>query len=192
MTQWNKLTDEDRERAMKSMPDMLEGFLNTWGWLHFAKAIEDICKEKNAAPAPDVQPAIYPEEARQMGLEEVAYYTHPPAADVQPVGYFNGEFGSHDGNRIWFKVIASDAIPTAGSAIYAKELVCDCAAKDMPFGRCCKAPNFSTCKSKLQVDQWNINIRNSVDKLLEQAGFAPDSSVRHQLAMMKLSEGKIK
>jgi hypothetical protein len=83
MTQWNKLTDEDRERAMKSMPDMLEGFLNTWGWLHFAKAIEDICKEKNAAPAPDVQPAIYPEEARQMGLEEVAYYTHPPAADVR-------------------------------------------------------------------------------------------------------------
>ncbi len=34
-------------------------------------------------PAPDVQPAIYPEEAREMGLEEVAYYTHPPAADVQ-------------------------------------------------------------------------------------------------------------
>jgi len=128
----------------------------------------------------------------RKGWNVAPLYTHPPAADVQPVGYFNGEFGSHDGNRIWFKVIASDAIPTAGSAIYAKELVCDWAAKDMPFGRCCKAPNFSTCKSKLQVDQWNINIRNSVDKLLEQAGFAPDSSVRHQLAMMKLSEGKIK
>lgn len=37
----------------------------------------------NAAPAPDVQPAIYPEEAREMGLEEVPYYTHPPAEDVQ-------------------------------------------------------------------------------------------------------------
>ena len=37
----------------------------------------------NSAPAPDVQPAIYPEEARQMGLEEVPYYTHPPVADVQ-------------------------------------------------------------------------------------------------------------
>ena len=35
-----------------------------------------------AAPQPDVQPAIYPEEAREMGLEEVPYYTHPPAADV--------------------------------------------------------------------------------------------------------------
>ena len=38
-----------------------------------------------AAPAPDVQPAIYPEEARQMGLEEVAYYTHPPAPQLRPL-----------------------------------------------------------------------------------------------------------
>jgi hypothetical protein len=34
-------------------------------------------------PAASVQPAIYPEEAREMGLEEVPYYTHPPSADVQ-------------------------------------------------------------------------------------------------------------
>jgi hypothetical protein len=47
---WSALTDEDRKRAFDSMPDMLEGFLKTWGWLHFAKAIEEICKEKNAAP----------------------------------------------------------------------------------------------------------------------------------------------
>jgi hypothetical protein len=39
----------------------------------------------NSAPAPDVQPAIYPEEARQMGLEEVAYYTHPPAPQLRPL-----------------------------------------------------------------------------------------------------------
>jgi hypothetical protein len=45
------------------------------------------------------------------------------------------------------------------------------------------------CKQDLHVDQWNCNIRDSVDRLLEQAGFAPDSSVRHQLAMMKLSKG---
>lgn len=25
---------------------MLEGFFKTWGWLHFAKATEEICKEK--------------------------------------------------------------------------------------------------------------------------------------------------
>lgn len=46
---WIALTDEDRERAMQSMPDMLDGFLKTWGWLHFANAIEAICREKNAA-----------------------------------------------------------------------------------------------------------------------------------------------
>jgi hypothetical protein len=31
---------------------------------------------------------------------------------------------------------------------------------------------------------WNKSIRDSVDSLLEQAGYQPDSSARHQLAMM--------
>jgi hypothetical protein len=44
---WNALTDEDRKRALESMPDWLDGFLKTWGWLNFAKAIESICREKN-------------------------------------------------------------------------------------------------------------------------------------------------
>jgi hypothetical protein len=46
-------------------------------------------------PAPDVQPAIYPEEAREMGLEEVPYYTHQPASpDVQPVAWmYTLEYG---------------------------------------------------------------------------------------------------
>jgi hypothetical protein len=47
---WRSLTDADRERAFNSLPDMLDGFLKKWGWLHFAQAIEDICREKNAAP----------------------------------------------------------------------------------------------------------------------------------------------
>lgn len=46
--QWQPLTDEDRTRALQSLPDMLDGFMKTWGWLHFAKAIEAICREKNA------------------------------------------------------------------------------------------------------------------------------------------------
>ncbi len=50
---WKSLTDEDRLRAFNSMPDMLDGFLKKWGWLHFAKAIELICKEKNTAPVPE-------------------------------------------------------------------------------------------------------------------------------------------
>ena len=32
---------------------------------------------------------------------------------------------------------------------------------------------------------WNKGIRDSVDLLLAQAGYQPDSSARHQLAMMK-------
>jgi len=47
MSHWINLTDADRERAFRSLPDMLDGFLKTWGWLHFAKEIERICEEKN-------------------------------------------------------------------------------------------------------------------------------------------------
>ena len=45
--QWKSLTDDDRQRAFESMPDMLEGFMKKWGWLHFSHAIEEIAKQKN-------------------------------------------------------------------------------------------------------------------------------------------------
>ena len=45
--EWVGLTDEDRQAAFESMPDMLDGFLKTWGWLHFSKAIEAKLKQKN-------------------------------------------------------------------------------------------------------------------------------------------------
>jgi len=45
---WVPLADEDRTHAFQSLPDMLDGFMRTWGWLHFAKAVEAICREKNA------------------------------------------------------------------------------------------------------------------------------------------------
>lgn len=48
---WHELNDEDRRKAFESMPDMLDGFLKTWGWLHFAKAIEAKCREKNITQA---------------------------------------------------------------------------------------------------------------------------------------------
>jgi len=44
---WVGLTDKDRQEAFESMPDMLDGFLKKWGWLHFSKAIEAKLKEKN-------------------------------------------------------------------------------------------------------------------------------------------------
>jgi hypothetical protein len=43
------------------------------------KAITAI-REALAQPAPVQEPDIYPEEARELGLEAVAYYTTPPAA----------------------------------------------------------------------------------------------------------------
>ena len=39
--------------------------------------------------------------------------------------------------------------------------------------------------------EWNKNIRDSVDKLLEQAGYAEDSSARHQLAMMNFDSAGV-
>lgn len=45
---WVPLTDGDRDRAFQTLPDMLEGFMKKWGWLHYAKAIEAVCREKNA------------------------------------------------------------------------------------------------------------------------------------------------
>jgi len=44
---WVGLSDEDRQAAFESMPDMLDGFLKKWGWLHFSKALEAKLKEKN-------------------------------------------------------------------------------------------------------------------------------------------------
>jgi hypothetical protein len=44
---WVGLTDADRQAAFESLPDMLDGFLKTWGWLHFSKALEAKLKEKN-------------------------------------------------------------------------------------------------------------------------------------------------
>jgi len=52
MNEWIELTDEDRESAFFSMPDALDGFLKKWGLLNFAKAVEAICREKNATPSP--------------------------------------------------------------------------------------------------------------------------------------------
>jgi hypothetical protein len=44
---WHALTDADRDAAFHTLPDMLDGFLQKWGWLHFAKAVEAQCAAKN-------------------------------------------------------------------------------------------------------------------------------------------------
>lgn len=38
---------------------------------------------KQALEQPDVEPAIYPDEAYELGLERIAYYTSPPKREWQ-------------------------------------------------------------------------------------------------------------
>jgi hypothetical protein len=46
---------------------------------------------REALAQPAQEPDIYPEEARDMGLEALAYYTTPPAAQRTWVGLTDGE-----------------------------------------------------------------------------------------------------
>jgi hypothetical protein len=61
-----------------------------------------------------------------------------------------------------------------------------CGECDSIFGchdgkaRCIRLP----VEQQAEPVAWNKSIRDSVDSLLEQAGYQPDSSARHQLAMM--------
>jgi hypothetical protein len=45
---WNFFTDEDRIEILNSLPNYLDGFLKTWGWLNFSKATEQKIIEKNS------------------------------------------------------------------------------------------------------------------------------------------------
>ena len=48
----------------------------------YTRALEEYC---DMLEQPAQEPDIYPEEARDMGLEAVAYYTTPPAAQRKPL-----------------------------------------------------------------------------------------------------------
>lgn len=45
--EWHSLTDDERKEIFESMPGGMQGFLRTWGWLLFSKALEQKLKEKN-------------------------------------------------------------------------------------------------------------------------------------------------
>jgi hypothetical protein len=69
---WNALTDEDRDRAFNRLDGGLEGFMKLWGWLHYAKAIEAICREKNAARS----------TVQQVGAEWMPIETAPVGREM--------------------------------------------------------------------------------------------------------------
>lgn len=45
--EWVSLTDDDRIEIFNSMDGGIYGFLKTWGWLNFSKALEAKLKERN-------------------------------------------------------------------------------------------------------------------------------------------------
>jgi hypothetical protein len=44
---WQMLSDDDRIEVLNTMPDYMDGFCKTWGWLNFSKATEKKIIEKN-------------------------------------------------------------------------------------------------------------------------------------------------
>ena len=52
---------------------------------------------------------------------------------------------------------------------------------------CNQAPLFCYCSKAESEPSWNQKIRDSVDSLLAQRGYAEDSSARHQLACMNFT-----
>lgn len=64
-----------REAAQEFIADYENGDLGDLK--HYARAL------RAALAQEEQEPAIYPDEAREMGLEEVALYTHPPRRESQ-------------------------------------------------------------------------------------------------------------
>ena len=92
---WRDLTDEDRNRAFDSMPDLLDGFLKTWGWLHFSKAIELECKRKNATPQAQPAPAV-PADMVMVPLSFVQGFNtlaHNWSLRAEPPSFYTGTEG---------------------------------------------------------------------------------------------------
>ena len=65
---------------MSTLREAAQEFVADWdhgGCGHFAAYAENF-RKLLAQEEQEQEPAIYPDEAREMGLEEVALYTHPP------------------------------------------------------------------------------------------------------------------
>lgn len=95
---WQELTDEDRKRAFNTLPDMLDGFLKTWGWLHFAKAIEAECRKKNEAAIKerDHWKTVASGKTCYVPPEFQAHLDAVIAERDAAVDRFDWYFGSHD------------------------------------------------------------------------------------------------
>lgn len=52
MNYWIRLTDEECSAIMNGMPGGVGGYLKEWGWLTFARVIEERLRLKNAPDAP--------------------------------------------------------------------------------------------------------------------------------------------
>lgn len=117
---WNDLSDADRQRAFESMPDMLDGFLKTWGWLHFAKAIEAICREKNCRPTERQDSQALPEQPSDGDYLRWAQRegaTHDEHGDPRVVFHSGAQWG-----RFCDRIRSALAAPTQAPMQPSKEL----------------------------------------------------------------------
>lgn len=77
-----KMTDADREAVLRGLPDMLDGFLKTWGWLHFAKGIEAARDAQWASHVAGLDRAI-------MHYENALTYAFPLGAQGKVYEHWN-------------------------------------------------------------------------------------------------------
>jgi hypothetical protein len=52
MDSWANLTNEECEAIADTLPGGVRGYLTEWGWLTFARAVEERLRLKNAPEAP--------------------------------------------------------------------------------------------------------------------------------------------
>ena len=72
MDSWTNLTNDEIDATVTAMPGGYEGYLKSWGWLTFAKAIEERLRLKNAPEAtlrPDIRAVL---EQAQRNLHDHA------------------------------------------------------------------------------------------------------------------------
>jgi hypothetical protein len=75
----------------------------------YARALEEYC---DMLEQPSQEPDIYPEEARDMGLEAVAYYTTPPAAQPAQEPVIGTKTWFEDGKIVTQNLYHSDIYTT--------------------------------------------------------------------------------
>jgi hypothetical protein len=127
-----RLDEPSIHTLVDSMPGGLKGFLKGWGWLNFARAVEDESILLNS-PTPQA-------DAAPLTSIKSAYVDWDLVERMRNAEEIDSEEAGMIGAMMDAQSREIDRLRAAIAAGGAQEPECTCAAKDMPFGRCCKAP----------------------------------------------------